>query len=133
MLSFTITTAADHLIRAALSNTRVRDPAIYLLEASEEVKVSPELGKAIVDGADESRIKEMAKAELPDDFLSRPRHLVPAIYPRSQFPRRYVVTLDGIPFVVPPNLAKKLSGGTLDVAERGLVVKNAAGDVVMPQ
>lgn len=116
-----------------MSNTRVRDPAIYLLEASEEVKVSPELGKAIVDGADESRIKEMAKAELPDDFLSRPRHLVPAIYPRSQFPRRYVVTLDGIPFVVPPNLAKKLSGGTLDVAERGLVVKNAAGDVVMPQ
>lgn len=133
MLSFTITTAADQLIRAALNKSRVPDAAVYLLEASDEIKVSPQLGKAIIDGADESRIEGLARAERPSDLLSRPRHLVPAIYPRSQFPKKYLVTLNGIPFIVPPNLGKKLRDGTLDVVERGLVIKNAAGEVVMPQ
>lgn len=133
MVSFTITTAADHLIRTALSKTRVEDPVVCLLEASEEIKVSPQLGRAIIDGADPSRIRELAQAERPSDLQRGRRVLVPAIYPRSQFPRRYLVTLAGIPFVVSPNLAKKLKGGTVDVAERGLLIRDAAGTVVMPQ
>ena len=77
--------------------------------------------------------KELAKSGLTEELLNRPRCLVPAIYPRGQFPKRYLITLDGIPFVVPPNLAKKLKGATLDVGERGLVLRNADGVVVMPQ
>ncbi|MBX3715711.1 MAG: hypothetical protein KF738_06900 [Burkholderiales bacterium] len=132
MLSLKFTAEAADLIRKALGTTRVAEPVVYLIEVS-DAPVPPALGKAIATGADESRIQELAESQSTKDLLSGRRRLVPAIYPKSQFPKKYLVSIDGIPFVVPPNLEKKLDGGTLHTAPRGLELRDASGAIVMPQ
>jgi hypothetical protein len=133
MLSLTITAAADALIRKALAETRVEGPVVYLIEVSPPIEVPAELRKAIAEDSDEAKIRKLAEDQFSENLLKGPRRLVPAIYPRTQFPKRFLTTVDGIPFVVPPNLEKKLEGATLDIADRGLVLRNADGVVVLPQ
>jgi hypothetical protein len=133
MVAFTITPAALEIVRASLARTSVANPVVYLIEVSSEIRGSRELASAIAEGRAETEIRELAEAERPKNVMNMPRRLVPAIYPRGQFPRRYIVTLHGSPFVVPPALAEKLDGCTVDVAQTGLCVKDASGRVVLPR
>lgn len=132
MVTFTITPPALEIIRASFARTSVANPVIYLIEVSSEIPGSRELATAISEGRDESEIRRLAEAERPGDILSLPRRLVPAIYPRGQFPRRYVISVYNMPFVAPPALAEKLNGNTVDVVKNGLCVKDSAGKVVLP-
>jgi hypothetical protein len=134
MPTFTVTAGAWELIRKALSRTQLPEPVIYLIEVSDEIKVPPDVAAAITGGADESTIRALAqRSGSIADALKGPRRLMPAVYPRSQFPGRHLITKDGVVFAAPPPLAKKLDGGTVDLGERGLVLRDAAGVVVMPQ
>lgn len=132
MVSFQITAPALDLITKRLSQTRVPEPVVYLIEASDPARIPPELRDAILNSEDESVIRDTASKVYGDDFEKARQHLVPAIYPRSQFPKRFVIDVNGIPFVVPPNLSTKLQGCTLDLGADGLVLKDANGTVVMP-
>ena len=133
MVSFAITPAAQEIIRGSLARATIASPVIYLIEVSSEIRGSRELASAISENRDEAEIKALAEKERPTDIMNLPRRLVPAIYPRGQFPRRYLVTINGMPFVVPPGLKDKLDGSTVDVAETGLCVRDSAGRVVLPQ
>jgi hypothetical protein len=132
MVPFEITASALDLIRKRLSQTSVSDPVVYLIEASDPARVPPELRDAIANGEDESVIRHIASKAYGENFEKGRQQLVPAMYPRSQFPKRFVIDVCGIPFVVPPNLSSKLKGCTLDLTTNGLVLRDANGAVVMP-
>jgi hypothetical protein len=129
---FQITTLALDLISKPFRQTLVPDPVVYLIEASEPTATPPELREAILDGQDESLIRDIASKLYESEFEKGRRRLVPAIYPRSQFPKKFVIDVSGIPFVVPPNLSSKLKGCTLDMSTDGLILTDADGMIVMP-
>ena len=132
MVTFTITPAALEIIRTSFARTTIANPVIYLIEVSNEIRGSVELAKAIRESRDEAEIARLAEAERPKDILSMPRRLVAAIYPRGQFPKRYLVNINDMPFVAPPALADKLNGNTVDAIENGLCVRDAAGRILLP-
>ncbi len=133
MALFRITAPALDLISKRFRQTRVPDAVVYLIEASEPTETPAPLREAILEDEDESRIREISSKIYGNDFDNVRRRLVPAIYPRSQFPKRYVVNVQDIPFVVPPHLSSTLKGCTLDMGEDGLVLTDANGNIVMPR
>lgn len=132
MDSLTITGAALEVIRRRLAQSSEPNPVVYLIQATDPIEVPLALGKAILSGADQSTIRNLASKALPEDWRKLRKRLVPAIYPREQFPRKFLIIVEGIPFVFPPNVKKKLKSWTLDVDKDGLVLKDASGGIVMP-
>ncbi len=68
--------------------------------------------------------------------LGAPRYLYPLIFPRSRF--LWLSTqIAGLPFAPrffhPRTARQAMKNGVLDVAERGLVLKDIHGAVVLPQ
>jgi hypothetical protein len=100
----TITPAAADVIRDWLRRSTVPDPVVCLTQVS--------------------------------DTLADPKQLYPAIYPRSRFLWFFTTMVGGFRFASPlfnPSYARQaLKTGVLDVGERGLVLKDAHGRVVMP-
>jgi hypothetical protein len=133
MIRLTITPAALEVIQSALRSSSIVDPAVYLIEASEEISVPPDLGRAIIQGDDAEIIQQLSSIRETSAYKHLRRRLVPAIYPRKQFPTWHVRSIAGIPFIAPGKLAKLLDGGTLEVAGNGLQLRNADGIVVLPQ
>jgi hypothetical protein len=133
MIRLTITPAALEVIQRALRNSSIADPAVYLIEASEEVSVPPDLGRAVIQGDRAEINRQLSSIRETTTYKHLRRRLVPAIYPRKQFPMWHMRSIEGIPFVTPGKLAKLLDGGTLEVAEYGLQLRNADGVVVLPQ
>ena len=133
MVTFTITPAAHAIIRSSLARTTIEKPVVYLIEVSSEIRASRELADAITEHRHEADIRALAEKERPMDLSRLPRRLVAAIYPRGQFAKRYLLTIDGMPFVAPPGLREKLDGRIVDVAATGLCIRDAAGQIFLPQ
>jgi hypothetical protein len=129
MRALNITESAWRVIRQALERTTIAEPVVYLIEASQG-QPPPELGKAIAEGADESVLREILAKGV--DLPKGRRRLVPAIYPRSQLSKWFMHLIDGVQFYFPPTISSRISKGTLDAGEGGLVLKDADGKVVMP-
>ena len=99
----TITPAAAEMIRDSLRRSELRHPVVCLGEVSKD--------------------------------LETPRYLYPLIYPRSRF--LWLTTeIAGLPFVPrffhPRSARQAMKNGVLDVAARGLVLKDPYGTVVLP-
>jgi hypothetical protein len=100
----TITPAAAEMIRDFLRRSGIPRPVVCLGEVSKD--------------------------------LGAPRYLYPLIYPRSRF--LWLKTdIAGLPFVPrvfhPRSARPALKNGVLDVAARGLVLKDPDGTVVLPK
>ena len=100
----TITTAAAEVIREFVRRSDVRNPAVYL----GLVSIPP----------------------------SARRLLYPLVYPRSRY-LWLTTTIKGFPFVTfffyPRHVRQALRHGVLDTADRGLVLKDSNGGVVLPK
>jgi len=59
--------------------------------------------------------------------------LYPVIYPRRRFLPWNLVKIDGITFFLPFSLRRRVKNGLLDVADEGLKLENADGEVVLPK
>ncbi len=126
----TITTAAGEMIRDALRRSPLRDPVVCLVQSC---NTPPEITEALKRGASGKELEEISIAAL----AKVPKYLYPAIYPRSRFLWIFTMTIGGFPFVRPiahpPYARKAMKRGVLDIAERGLVLKDADGTVAMPK
>jgi hypothetical protein len=126
----TITTAAGATIRDALRRSQLRDPVVCLVQSC---NTPPEILQALAGGASRAELEQVSQAAL----AQVPKYLYPAIYPRSRYLWIFTTTIAGFPFVRPiahPSYAREaMRTGFLDVGERGLVLKDADGNVVMPR
>ena len=124
----TITDAAAEVIRNALRRSSVDRPVVYLIEATPDRDLPPEVADAVRSGANAESIRELiAKAG------HMPRFLFPAIYPRTGFRWLFSRRIGEFLFFCPPPLRGVMKGATLDVATRGLVLKDGNGTILMPK
>jgi hypothetical protein len=65
------------------------------------------------------------------------KYLYPAIYARSHFLWIFTTRIGGFRFASrffhPPNARRAMRRGSLDVGERGLLLKEADGTIVLPK
>jgi len=126
----TITTAAAALIRDLLRRSDISNPVVCLGQVS---NTPVEVTEALKRGADKKELQEITLGALE----SEPKHLYPLIYPRSHFLWIFTTRIQGIPFASlffhPASARQAMKRGLLDVAERGLVLKDADGTVVLPK
>ena len=126
----TITTAAAEMIRERLRRSELRNPVVCLVQSC---NTPPEILQAQRRGASREEIERISEAAL----AKVPKYLYPEIYPRSRFLWIFTTTIAGFPFVRPfahpPYARLAMKRGVLDIAERGLVLKDADGAVVMPK
>ena len=125
-----ITSPAADMIREWLRCSAIAHPAVCLIQASNTPR---EVEQALNRGASRKEIEEIAVRELAKE----PKYLYPGVYPRSHFLWIFTTTIDGFrfasPFFHPPYARRAMRRGVLDVAERGLVLKDADGKVVLPK
>ena len=126
----TITGAAADTIRNALRRSGVGDPVVQLVEGSTETP--PEVDQAIKRGASRGEISHIWRRASE----TMPIYLYPLVYPRSNFLWVFTTKIGGFRFAsslfYPRKARPALKRGVLDVAERGLVLKDADGTVVLP-
>ena len=126
----TITTAAATLIRDHLRRSTVPYPVVCLGQVS---NTPAEVTEARRQGVKKKKLQEIAWRSL----TSEPKYLYPLIYPRSHFLWIFTTTIQGITFASlifhPGEAREAMKRGQLDVAERGLVLKDADGTVVLPK
>ena len=126
----TITTAAAEMIRERLRRSPMAHPVVCLTQMC---RSPTEVEQAIKRGASRKELREIALKALP----AQRWYLYPCIYPRSHFLWIFTTTIAGLRFASPlahPRGARlAMKRGTLDVAERGLVLKDADGTVVLPE
>lgn len=65
------------------------------------------------------------------------KYLYPGVYPRSHFLWIFTTVIEGFrfasPFFHPPYARRAMKRGVLDVAERGLLLRDADGSVALPK
>jgi hypothetical protein len=126
----TITSAAADQIRDWLRRAGLANPVVCLIQVSNS---PPEIEEALKSGASRKEIAQIAPAALAKE----PRYLYPGIYPRSRFLWIFTTMIEGFrfasPLMHPPYARRALRTGLLDVAERGLVLRDADGTVVLPR
>jgi hypothetical protein len=125
-----ITGAAATLIQEwwLRGSSQVTYPVIYLVQASD---TPPEMDEARKRGESREEYLEIARKAID----SQARHVYPAVYPGSRF-IWLTSTIGGFRFAsvifYPPVVRRAMKCGVLDIAERGLVLKDAHGTVVLP-
>jgi hypothetical protein len=126
----TITPAAAEMIRDQLRRSEIANPVVCLVQTS---NTPPEIVEALKRGATRKEIEQITLTALAKE----PKYVYPAIYPRSHFLWIFTTTIGGFPFASPlfhpPYARRAMKRGVLDVAERGLVLKDADGTVVLPK
>jgi hypothetical protein len=125
----TITNAAAEIIRRWLrGSSDLSYPVIYLVQASD---TPPEVSKALERGISRKQLQEITHTAMK----TVPRYVCPAVYPGSHF-IWLTTTINGFRFAsrffYPPHVRRAMKNGVLDAAERGLVLKDADGEVVLP-
>jgi hypothetical protein len=125
----TITTSAADFIRDYLRRLNVPNPVVCLGECA---NTPVHIGEAVRRDPHNKEVLAMAVKA----FEAGPRHLYPLIYPRAHFLWLFTTT-QGIRFAPtffhPPHIRQAMKRGLLDVAEKGLVLKDADGNVVSPR
>ena len=125
----TITSAAAQFIRDYLRRTEVSNPVVCLIESSNPPR---EIVEAVKRDPHRKEVLEMALRA----HEAGPRFVYPYVYPRSHFLWIFT-TIQGFHFAPiffhPRQARRAMKRGQLDVAERGLVLKDAVGTVVLPR
>ena len=123
----TITPAAEMRIREALRRSEIPAPVVALLTTRAFPK---EVQQALNRGRSQKDVQHILSEVGPSRW-----YLYPCIYPRSHF--LWLATkINGIPFsplfAHPSRVRRAMRNGLLDIADRGLVLKDADGTDVTP-
>ena len=124
----TITAAASDMIRDWLRRAEVRSPVVCLVQGCD---TPPEITEALKHGAKGRELERISSAAL----ATVPKYLYPAVYPRSHFLWLFakIGEFRFAPLFAHPSVARRaMKRGVLDVAEKGLVLRDADGTIVLP-
>jgi len=125
----TITNSAADFIRDLVLRLKVPHPVVCLGECMNTPR-------HIADAVRREPHNKEVLAKAVEVFEAGPRYLYPLIYPRAHFLWLFT-TIQDIRFAPiffhPPHIRRAMKHGLLDVATRGLVLKDANGTVVAPR
>jgi hypothetical protein len=133
MFKLTVTDAAAKFIVAEVERSGIRNPAVYLGEASTWIKASSETGRMMKAGVKGRTLEDAIRRDVASASPLTRMILVPMIYPKIHFLYLFLVKISGISFFVPPRMRNKVAGGILDFCQGALVLKDSKGNVIMPK
>jgi hypothetical protein len=124
-----VTNAAAEVIREWLRcGSGLHHPTIYLGQGSD---TPAEIADALKRRVSQKELRDIAQRALK----SEPKYLLPLVYPGWHFVW-ITTTIEGFRFAsrlfYPPSVRRAMKNGVLDAAERGLVLKDEDGTVVLP-
>jgi hypothetical protein len=130
MCSLTITDAAYARIQRELAGSPIESPIISLVQSTRATLPPYAKLRAIDPDASVSKLHDLALERYGAD--SAPLHLIPGVYSREDVPIESRVEIRGIWFSFSPKWRERMKGWRLDAVGDTLVLKDAAGKVVLP-
>ena len=133
MCSLTITDAAYSRIQRELAGSPIESPIISLVQSTRAtLPNSYAMLRAIDPGASDSNLHDLALERYGADSPSLQWKLIPGVYAREDVPIESRVEIRGIWFSFSPEWQQRVKGWLLDAVGDNLVLKDAAGKVILP-
>lgn len=132
MCSLTISDAAYSRIQRELAGSSIESPIISLVHSAGATLPPRKMLRAIDPGASDSNLHDLALERSGADTPSLQWKLIPGVYAREDVPVESRVEIRGIWFSFSPEWQQLMKGWLLDVVGDNLVLKDAAGKVILP-
>ena len=133
MCSLTITDAAYSRIQRELAGSPIESPIISLVQSARAtLPASYAMLRAIDPGASDGNLHDLALERYGADSPSLQWKLIPGVYAREDVPIESRVEIRGIWFSFSPEWQQRVKGWQLDAVGDNLVLKDAAGKVILP-
>jgi hypothetical protein len=129
MCSLTITDAAYSRIQRELESSPIGSPIVSLVQSERATSQPYKMLRPIDPGASKSTLA----LEHDGTDSSLQATLLPTVYSREDVPSESRVEIRGIWFSFSPQWQQLMEGWLLDAVHDNLVLKDAAGKVVLPR
>jgi hypothetical protein len=130
--SLTITDAAYTRIQRELAGSPIESPIVSLVQSARPTLPPYAMLHPIDPGASDSNLPALAMERCGADSPSFQWNLIPGVYSREDVPIESRVEIRGIWFSFSPEWQQRLKGWLLDAMGDSLVLKDAAGKVILP-
>lgn len=130
MSSLTITDAAYARIQRELAGSPIESPIVSLVQSTRATLPPYAKLHAIDPDASVSKLHDLALERYGAD--PPPLHLLPGVYSREDVPIESRVEIRGVWFSFSPKWQQRMKGWRLDAVGDTLVLKDAAGKVILP-
>ena len=132
MCSLTITDAAYSRIQLELAGSPIESPIVSLVQSA-RAKLPPyAMLRAIDPDAGDSNLHDLASEHHDAESPSHAWKLIPVVYSREDVPIESRVEIRGIWFSFSPKWQQRMKGWWLDAVGDTLVLKDAAGKIILP-
>ena len=132
MCSLKITDAAYARIQRELAGSPVESPIVSLVQSAQATLPSYAELRAIDPDASDRNLHDRALDRYGADSPSPQMSLIPRAYSREDVPIESRVEIRGIWFSFSPKWQQRMNGWQLDAIGDTLVLKDAAGKVMLP-
>jgi hypothetical protein len=130
--SLTITDAAYSRIQRELAGSPIESPIVSLVQTAGATLPPYAMLRPIDPGASDSDLRDLASEHYGAESPLRQWILMPGVYPREDVPIESRIEIRGIWFSFSPEWQERMKGWLLDAVGDSLVLKDAAGRVVLP-
>ena len=130
MSSLTITDAAYSRIQRELAGSPIESPIVSLVQSARATLPPYAMLRPIDPGASDSNLHNLER--YGTDSPSLPWNLMPGVYSREHVPIESRIEIRGIWFSFSPEWQQRMKGWLLDAVGDNLVLKDAAGKVILP-
>ena len=132
MCSLAITDAAYARIQRELAASPIGSPIVSLVQSATATLPPYAKLRRIDPDASHSNLQEIASARHATHAPPPQWKLVPGVYSRDEVPIESRIEIRGIWFSFSPEWRQRMKGWVLDAVGDSLVLKDAAGKVVLP-
>jgi hypothetical protein len=132
MCSLTITDAAYARIKRELAGSPIESPIVSLVQSARATLPPYAMLHPIDPAASDSSLQNLALERYGADSASPQWNLIPGVYSRGDVPIGSRVEIRGVWFSFSPEWQQRMKGWLLDAVDDNLVLKDAAGKVILP-
>ena len=132
MSSLTITDAAYSRIQRELAGSPIESPIVSLVQSARATLPPYAMLRPIDPGASDSNLHDLSLERYGTDSPSLQLNLMPGVYSREDVPIESRIEIRGIWFSFSPEWQQRMKGWLLDAVGDNLVLKDAAGRVILP-
>ena len=132
MSSLTITDAAYSRIQRELAGSPIESSIISLVQSARTTLPPYAMLRSIDPDASDSKLHDLELERYDADSLPPQWNLIPGVYSREDVPIESRAEIRGIWFSFSPKWQERLKGCVLDAVGDSLVLKDAAGKVILP-
>jgi len=132
MSSLTITDAAYSRIQRELAGSPIESPIVSLVQSASATLPPYAKLRPIDPGASDRNLHDLALERYGTDSPPLHWNLMPGVYSREDVPIESRVEIRGIWFSFSPEWQQRMKGWLLDAVGDNLVLKDAAGKVILP-